>query len=862
MAGPMDDGALNRPEDPSSEERDDLLRLASLAAHQLRSPLNAVQTLLSTVIGGFVGPVDPRQRQLLEKAVASCSSGIHLVADLMKLRTLEEVSSDRLLPVNLATALDSVVERVAEAARQKQIEITEEVELAEPGAEGWMRGDPGTVEEIAYVLLDNAVKYTPPGGRVVIRLFASEPEGDQLPKGEVTAVPEESCDVSWLNLEVTDTGIGIPPEAGEKIFSEFYRAPNAKEMAREGTGLGLAFAHRAAKILGGELLIEPAPGGGTRALLLFPRCPECAAEHAARLARGEEAAPWQPPRAAERRPVSQRVVVVGGVAAGSKVAAKLLRLDPDAEVTVVEKGRALSYAGCGLPYYISGLVADQRSLVSTPLGEERDSSLFHDLRHVRTYDLTEATQIDRKQKTVRIRSLVDGKIETLVYDKLVLATGASPRLPPIPGVDLAGVYTLHGVESAEAIKNELETAAAKDVVIVGAGLLGSEITESIAVTGARVSLVEQQQTVLGIVDPELALLAEQYLAASGVKIFTSCSVTRLEGEGRVEAVHLDSGKVLSCDFVILAAGVRPNVELAIDAGLELGTTGAIKTDQHQKTSDPSIFAIGDCAEQQHLVTGAPTWIPMGSTALKQARVAAINLCEGSDTFEGVVGSTVVKIFDQTVARTGMGERQAREAGFDPVTALVPSLDCAHYIPTAKPILLKLIADRKTRRVLGAQGLGEGRLAKRIDIVATALSAGMTVDQLAKLDLCFAPPYALAIDSLLAAANIIRNKLEGLVEGIPAAQLRERREGEAPPFLLDVRLPSGFESMRMAGSVNIPLGSLRGRLHELPSGVEIVVLSRTGLKSYEAALILHDRGFEAVWMLDGGLESWPYELERF
>ena len=833
----MDDSAQRPPEgskrDEPESEREDLLRLASLAAHQLRSPLDSIQTLLSTVIGGFVGPVDPRQRQLLEKAVASCGDGIHLVADLMRLRSVEDLSDEALQPVNMLSILESVRERIAEPAREKEIEVSESVDLADPRADAWVRGDPGAVEEILFVLADNAVKYTPPGGRV---RFALRRPGD----GE-----------QGLEFVVSDTGIGIPPELRDQVFDEFFRAPNAKEMTREGTGLGLAFARRAAERLGGVLRLEAADGGGTRAVL---RLESTAAGVLAPADAAGQAADAP-------RPISRRVVIIGGVAAGSKVAAKVMRLDPAADVTVVERGRALSYAGCGLPYYISGVVARQRDLISTPLGEERDSSLFHDLRNVRTLDLTEAVEIDRQRHKVRVRSLVDGRRRSLTYDVLVLATGASPVIPKIAGIDLAGVYTLHGVESAEAIKEELRVGAAKDVVIVGAGLLGSEITESVAVTGARVSLVERQERVMGLIDPDLALLLERRLSASGVKIATRCEVQRLEGDGRVQRVVLGDGRVLACDFVILAAGVEPNVDLAVQAGLELGPTGAVAVDQRQLTSDPRIYAVGDCAEQQHLVTGERTWIPMGSTALKQARVAAINLCGGDDRFEGVVGSTVIKIFDQTVARTGLGQSQARQAGFDPVTAIVPSLDCAHYIPTARPILLKVIVDRASRRVLGVQGIGEGEVAKRVDVAAVALSAGMSIDQLSRLDLCFAPPYALAIDSLLAAGNIIRNKLDGLFTGVSADELRRRLDSADPPFLLDVRLPSAFDAGRLAGSVNIPLGSLRGRLHELPTDRPIVLVSRTGLKSYEAALILADRGFAEVSMLDGGLEAWPWAIEN-
>ncbi len=826
-------------------EHEELIQLASVAAHQLKSPLNTIQTVLSTIVGGFLGPIDPRQRQLLEKAVLSCNSSMQLVSQLLRLRSLDEVTEDQLIPVNLVTAFESAADRVRETARLKNIDFVDTAEISDPLDEAWLRGDAGVVEEVLHVLLDNAVKYTPRQGRVTTRVWLEGGTGDEP---------------ATLFFEVVDTGIGIPPQAYEKLFTEFFRATNAKAMSKSGTGLGLAFAARAASVVGGKVHLEPAASGGVRAVASFPRCPECAAEQRRR--RLAEGGGVGPSLAEEGRQVTQRVVVVGGVAAGSKVAAKLVRLDPNAEVTVVERGRALSYAGCGLPYYISGVVADQRDLMSTPLGEERDSSLFHDLRNIRTLDLTEAVQVTRTEKIVEVRSLVDGSRKELPYDKLVLATGASAVIPELEGVELPGIHTLEGVRGAEAIKRELAATAAKDVVIVGGGLLGCEITEAIAVSGSRISLIEAQPSILGLIDPDLGLLVQQYMEAKGVRVITGVPVEAFEGlGGGVEYVRLSDGRRIPCDFVILTAGVRPNTELATDCGLDIGLTGAIKTDDTMRTSDPDIYAVGDCSENCDIVTGRPTWWPMGSIAVKEARVAAINICGGTEYFRGIVNSTVLKIFDWTVARTGLDEGQARRAGFDPVVSLIPSLDSAHYIPTSRPILLKMVADRRSGRLLGAQGVGEGKIDKRIDIVATALTTGMTVDEFSHLDFGFAPPYGLAMDSLHAAANVIRNKRDGLFEGIPAAELQQKLLGDEPPFLLDVRAPAVYEDLRLAGSVNIPLGSLRGRLHEVPRGRELAVISRTGLKSYEAALILHDRGYESARVLDGGLEAWPYEIER-
>lgn len=835
------DPSESTPDD--ERERDEIFQLASIAAHQLKSPLNTIHSVLATVVGGFLGPIDPRQRQLLERAARSCSSSMKLVTDLLRLRSLGELRSEDLLPVNLVTVFESVLERVRDAATAKSIELEETVEL-EAKRLAWIRGEPSVTTEVFYVLVDNAIKYTPQGGRVRARIGVEE---------------NEASDGQNVVFEVVDTGIGIPADAYEKIFEEFFRADNTAGLAASGSGLGLSFAARAARIMGGHIKLSPIPEGGTSARAVFPQCPTCV-EMAGEHGEGSEY-PWAVPDLDRRDQISRRVVVVGGVSAGSKVAAKLTRLDPRAEVTVIERGRALSYAGCSLPYYISGVVREQSALAVTPLGEERDSALLHELKNVRTLNMTEAIAIDRERKSVRVKRLVDGREESLDYDSLVLAMGTRALTPDIGGQDLAGVYRLDGASSAEAIRNELDHTIAQDVVIVGGGLVGCYMVEPVAMTGARVSMIEEDASLLRIIDPELAMLVERHLQARGVKVYSRVRASAFEGEGRVRSVRLEDGRSLPCDFVIVACGMQPETALAKKAGLEIGLTGAVRRDETLRTSDPDIYVIGDCAEKINAITGEPDWIPSGGIALREGRVAALNICGGSEIGPKILGSVVMQLFGLHVARTGLGEEQAREKGFEPVTALVPSLDAAHYMPTARNILVKLIADRKSGRILGAQGIGEGRLAKRIDTVAAAIAAGMSVDDFAALDLGFAPPVSIPMDSLVAAANVIRNKRAGLLEGIGSKELKARLAEEDPPLLVDVRLPSGHDRRRLRGSVNIPLGSLRGRLHELPRDREIVVVSRTGLKSYEAALILRDAGFERPIILDGGLESWPYEVEQ-
>jgi len=561
--------------------------------------------------------------------------------------------------------------------------------------------------------------------------------------------------------------------------------------------------------------------------------------------------------AAPGAPAPLKVVIIGGVAAGPKVASKIIRLIPRADVTIVEKDEFLSYAGCGLPYYVSGVVKRQASLMSTPAGALRDAVFFHRVKNVKILSRTEAIRIDRAARTVRVRDLRTGAESTLSYDKLVLTTGAAPVRLEVPGADLGNIFTLHGVHDAEGIKAALAAHKAQDAVIIGGGLLGIQMTEALTVAGARLTVVEVQPRTLRILDADMARLVEGHLKSRGVKVLTGTRVLGFEGDGRVEAVLTDGGR-LPADLVILALGVRPNVALAADAGLALGTTGAIKVDPHMRTSDVDIYAAGDCVECTDLMTSQPCYVPLGSTANKQGRVAAVNLCGGEDTFAGVLGSTVLKIFDYCVARTGLTETAARRAGHDVVVALAAAPDRASFMADARMLMLKLVVDRRTRRLLGAQAIGPGAGDKRIDVAALVLSAGMTVDQLANTDLCYAPSYSDAMDNIITAANVARNKLDALVAGISAAEVQDLLDARADFVFLDVRSPHEHEETRLPQSRLIPLGSLRGRLHELPPDKPIVTFCDIGLRGYEAALILTDAGFRDVRMLDGGLAMWPYE----
>ena len=551
-----------------------------------------------------------------------------------------------------------------------------------------------------------------------------------------------------------------------------------------------------------------------------------------------------------------KVVVIGGVAAGPKTASRINRICADAEVTIIERDEFLSYAGCGLPYYISGVVKDQKELMSTPVGTVRDCVFFQKVKNVNVLNHAEATKIDREQKKVFVKTKEENL--ELDYDKLVLATGAKSILPPIKGFDLKNIFNLKNIHDAEKIKEKLAEHKALNAVIVGGGLIGVEVAEAFQKMGCRITLVEKFEQILSLVDLEMARLVEKHFESKGVKIKTSTEVKEFCGDGKVEKVITDKGEI-PADIVIMAVGVSPETKLAKDCGLEIGSTRAIAVNDKMQTSDPDIFAVGDCAEKKNIILNAPCYVPLGSTANKEGRVAANSICGKKDSFPGVLGSAICKIFDFTVARTGLSELEAQKAGFDVVTCLAPAPDKPHFMPTMKLLFLKLIADRKTRKILGAQATGPGNAERRIDIVATALSAGMTVDQLANLDLSYAPPYSPAVDNLITGANILRNKIDGYMEGITPAEVLAKLDNKEDFILLDVRSPAECEQMSIENTIHIPLGTLRNNFNRLDKDKEIIAFCKISLRGYEAALILKQAGFKRVKVMDGGILMWPGKL---
>ena len=552
--------------------------------------------------------------------------------------------------------------------------------------------------------------------------------------------------------------------------------------------------------------------------------------------------------------MKKRLLVIGGVAAGPKAAAKARRCDPEMEIVIYQEEDDISYAGCGLPYYISGVIEEREELISRTPGKFAQDG-------IRILKNRRIENIDLQSRTVSGRRIGSGETFTDRFDRLVIATGAYPIRPKIEGIDLRNVFYLRSIFDADAIFEQIRSEGIRNVVIAGGGYIGLEMAESLVHLGKDVTIVELAPQILTLFDEDFAGILRQYLERKGVKIFTSEGIKALRGkEGKVTHVRTQAHEI-EADAVLMSLGIRPQVELAKKAGLRIGETGAIWVNEKMETSARGIYAAGDCAETTHLITGKKVWIPLGSTANKQGRVVGVNVCGGNATFPGVMGTAIFKTFDFNVAKTGLNMREAEKEGFHPVQAIVRGFDRAHYYPGRKESTLKVIADKETGRILGGQAVGEGPSDKFIDILAMALHGKMTCQQLASVDLAYAPPFSPALSPVIVAANVLTNKLEGKVEGIQASEVRKKLQASRESFqVLDVREEEEVKAKRIPNTIWVPYGELKKRLGELDKRKETAVHCESGLRSYKACLKLQQEGFENVKNIDGGMLCWCYDLE--
>jgi NADPH-dependent 2,4-dienoyl-CoA reductase/sulfur reductase-like enzyme/rhodanese-related sulfurtransferase len=557
--------------------------------------------------------------------------------------------------------------------------------------------------------------------------------------------------------------------------------------------------------------------------------------------------------------MSRKIVIIGGVALGPKAACRAKRLDPEAEVYLIDKDEYISYGGCGIPFYISGDVSDESELRSTSFHMVRDERFFLQDKGVIAMTGTEVTRIDRDNKTVHIRKK-DNSTDTLPYDKLVIATGTRPRHLNIPGENLANVFTVSNLRDAMGIKNTVTNEGPEKAVIIGAGFIGLEMAEALAdMWEIETTIVEVcDQVMPGFVGSQLATMVEKRLNKHGVTVHTKEKVVEILGEGKVTGVRTDK-RELAADLVILSAGVIPNTDLAKAAGLEVTPQGLIVVNEKMQTSDPDIYSGGDCVTVPNLVTGQPGYFPLGSMANRQGRVVGTNIVGGNAVFDGAVGSFVVKIFDSSLAGAGLTVDKARAAGFDAAGVMVAQFDRAHFYIEKEIIYLELVVDRRTRRVLGIQGFGGSgcEMVGRINAVATILKYKPPVEEISNLEIAYSPPFAAAMDIVNALGNATANFLDGRYRPMELDAFRKVWENKDSQdvFFVDCRALADAQPFadKFAGIwKSIPHDQLRDRLDEVPKDKKIVLVCNTGVRSYEAQLNLDAAGIKDTLSIGAGI----------
>ncbi len=542
------------------------------------------------------------------------------------------------------------------------------------------------------------------------------------------------------------------------------------------------------------------------------------------------------------------IVIIGGVAGGASAAAKARRTDEHADIVLFERGLHVSFANCGLPYYVGGDIAERESLLlQTP------ESFWRRFR-VRVHVRHDVLSIDREAGQVHVRNLETGEVFQQAYDALILSPGAGAIVPPLPGLPAPNVFTVKTVPDSDAIRAWLEDKKPQHAVVVGAGFIGLETAEALHRRGLHVTVVELQPQVLPALDADMADYVARQLLERGVDLVLGDGIAGLETDvsGQVTAVRLASGRKVPAGVVVLSIGVRPELKLAVDAGLEIGRAGGIAVNDRQQTSDPAIYAAGDAVEVVQRVTGQKVRMPLAGPASKQGRVAGANAAGADMRFAGALGTSILETMGISAGRTGLTEREARAQGFDVLATHTHSLDHAGYYPGASMLHIKLVTDAPTGRLLGGQVVGENGVDKRLDVLATALQAGMNVEDLEELDLAYAPQFSSARDPVIMAGFVAANSVRHEIEIITCPALRERMQSGEAIQLVDTRTPSEFASGNLPGAINLPVDELRDRLGELDRKVATIVYCKVGFRGYLAARILQQNGFADVRNLTGGI----------
>ena len=543
------------------------------------------------------------------------------------------------------------------------------------------------------------------------------------------------------------------------------------------------------------------------------------------------------------------IVVIGAVAGGTSAAAKARRNSESAVITMFDKDTDISYSACGLPYYIAEEIQERKEL--TP----RDSAFFQKRYNIQVKTGHEVLEIDSQSKQLKVKALASQEVFTHNYDKLVISTGATSKTLSIPGADLENVFTLRNVSSADQIKEYLTSGQPKKATVIGSGFIGLEVADALFSRGLEVTVVEAMNHLLPPFDDDMAIYLEKYLLQKGISLVLGETAKEFLGTKKVEKVLLNSGREIATDLVVVAIGVQPNTELARKAGIQLGETGAIKVNKKMETNIPDIYAVGDCAESYSLLTGEPLYRPMGTTANKMGRIAGDNLTGGSLEFRGILGTGIFKIGEYTAAVTGLSEQEALKNGYQVETIHNVKPNQQTYYPGGSEMVIKAVADRKSKKLLGTQIFGKHGVDKRIDVFATAISFGATVEDLFHLDLAYSPPYATTKDPIAYTGMILTNDILGGRPLISPRELVEEKAQGEDLLIIDVRDPKQYEKSHVDDAINIPLDQLREKLHQLDQEKNIVVYCNGGVSGNSAQNTLINYGFKKVRNLSGGHKNW-------
>lgn len=544
----------------------------------------------------------------------------------------------------------------------------------------------------------------------------------------------------------------------------------------------------------------------------------------------------------------KKIVIVGGVAGGASAAARIRRLDEEAQIVMFEKGPHVSFSNCSLPFYLSGVVADSKKLVMM------NPNSFEAKYNIDARVNSEVVAINRELKLVTVKNYATGESYEEAYDVLILSPGASPIVPKLEGVDLPHVFTVRNVVDIEKLHNAIVEKDAKSIAVIGGGFIGVEVAENLRLAGRNVSLVEFAPQILTPFDEDMVQILHKEMTDHGVDLVVGDGLAAINEQ----AITLNSGKVIDADIVVLAIGVRPETSLAVDANLEIGETGAIAVNQNYQTSDNNIYAVGDAIEVYHRLMNKKTRLALAGPAQKQARAIADHIYGIPNQNRGVIGSSSIQVFDLAAASTGLNERTAKQLGIPTDAVYVIAPDKVGLMPSSNPLHFKLIYEMPTGRILGAQAIGKGNADKRIDVIATLISMNGTVEDLKDLELSYSPMFSTAKDVANMAALVASNLMAGRFKQVRVDEVRGLVESGA--VIIDVREPNEFANGALKGAINIPLGEIRTRMNEIPKDVPVYVHCRSSQRSYNAVMALENSGYDNVYNISGsylGINLYEY-----